>query len=315
MQLGFIGLGAMGLPMARHLVEAGHEVKVASRSPGPVEAAAAFGATRAVSLSEIGHWSEVLFVCVPSSPDVDAVVGELVPALGPGTCVVDCSTIDPDVESAQHERVRARGADYLDAPLSGGTTGAQSGTLTVMVGGEPTVLDRVRVAFDPFAGRVVHVGGAGMGQVVKLANNLVYAAQMLAVAEAVTMAQRAGADMATLYDVLSHSTGDCAALRSRFPVAGVLPESPASNDWAAGFTADLMAKDLDLAIAFAGRLGVELETTELGRRALAQASAQGLGGKDFSALAVAVAGRVAPAGTSDEPVPGAGLDDDDRRHP
>jgi len=96
--------------------------------------------------------------------DVDAVVGELVPALGPGTCVVDCSTIDPDVESAQHERVRARGADYLDAPLSGGTTGAQSGTLTVMVGGEPTVLDRVRVAFDPFAGRVVHVGGAGMGR-------------------------------------------------------------------------------------------------------------------------------------------------------
>ncbi len=180
MQLGFIGLGAMGLPMTGHLLEAGHQVTVASRSPGPVALAVSRGAADGQTPLAVAEASEVVILCVPSSPQVAEVVGAMLPALGAGKVVVDCSTIDPEVARTQHERVTATGAGFLDAPLSGGTAGAAKGTLTLMVGGDPATLDAVRPALEPFAGLVVHVGGPGMGQVVKLCNNVIYAAQMVA---------------------------------------------------------------------------------------------------------------------------------------
>jgi 3-hydroxyisobutyrate dehydrogenase-like beta-hydroxyacid dehydrogenase len=124
MKVGFIGLGAMGLPMTRNLLAAGHEVTVASRSRPPIEAAVALGATEAATLADLASTSEVIILCVPNSPEVVEVVDALLPALGPGHLVIDCSTIDPDVERAQHERVAATGARYLDGPLSGGTVGS-----------------------------------------------------------------------------------------------------------------------------------------------------------------------------------------------
>src|SRR5205085_5312499 len=146
--------------------------------------------------------------------------------------------IDPDVERAQHHRVTATGARYLEAPLSGGTVGAENGTLTLMVGGETDALERARPALEAFSARIVHCGGPGMGQVVKLCNNLIYAAQMVATAEATVMATKAGADPLQLFEVLTHATGDCVAVRTRLPVEGVVPDSPASNDWAPGFMTD-----------------------------------------------------------------------------
>ena len=151
--------------------------------------------------------SEVLILCVPNSPEVVEVVDAMLPALGPGTIVVDCSTIDPDVERAQHERVAATGARYLDAPVSGGTVGAKKGTLTADGRGRRRHPRGARPALDPVAGLIVHVGGPGMGQVVKLCNNLIYAAQMVATAEATALAVRSGVDMAKLLEVLLHSTG------------------------------------------------------------------------------------------------------------
>jgi 3-hydroxyisobutyrate dehydrogenase len=216
------------------------------------------------------------------------VVDGMLPALGPGTVVVDCSTIDPDIERAQHQRVGATGAHYLDAPLSGGTVGAEKGTLTVMVGGDASPLDDVRPAFDAVAGLVVHVGGPGMGQVVKLCNNLIYAAQMVATAEATALAVRSGVDMAKLLEVLLHSTGDCTAVRTRLPVAGVVPDSPASNGWKPGFMTDLMAKDLDLALGYGARSGVPLASTATARQVLTATSTAGYGREDFSALAKVV---------------------------
>ena len=124
-----------------------------------------------------------------------------------------------------------------------------------------------------------------MGQVVKLCNNLIYAAQMVATAEATALAVRSGVDMAKLYEVLVHSTGDCVAVRTRLPVPGVLADSPASNDWRPGFMTDLMAKDLDLALAYAARAGVPLTTTATARQALTAASTAGYGREDFSAVA------------------------------
>jgi 3-hydroxyisobutyrate dehydrogenase len=284
MRVGFIGLGAMGLPMARHLIDAGHDVMVASRSRAPIEAAVDAGAAEGDGPAAVVAASEVTVLCVPNSPEVVEVVDGALPALGAGKVVVDCSTIDPDVERGQHERVAAAGAGYLEAPLSGGTVGAERGTLTLMVGGDPNVLDDARPALDPFAGRIVHVGGPGMGQVVKLCNNLVFAAQMLATAEATTMAAKAGVDLNKLLEVLTHSTGDCVAVRTRIPFEGVLPDSPASNDWAPGFTTDLMAKDLDLALACAARMRTPMFTPGMVRQVLSAASEAGYGREDFSAL-------------------------------
>ena len=133
--------------------------------------------------------------------------------------------------------------------------GAERGTLTLMVGGDAAVLDAARPALDPFAGLIVHVGGPGMGQVVKLCNQLVYAAQMLAVAEAATMAAKSGVDLGLLYEVLTHATGDCVALRTRLPFEGAIPDSPASNGWKPGFMTDLMAKTSTSCSAYAARFG------------------------------------------------------------
>lgn len=288
MKLGFIGLGAMGLPMTRNLVEAGHDVSVASRSRGPIEAAVAFGAVDGGNPAHVARTSEVVILCVPNSPEVEEVVEAMVPALGPGTIVVDCSTIDPDVERAMHGRVGATGAAYLDAPVSGGTIGAANGTLTLMVGGEASTLERATPALEPMAGLIVHVGPAGMGQVVKLCNNLIYAAQMVATAEATALSVRSGVDLAKLHEVLVHSTGDCVAVRTRLPVPGVLPESPATNGWQPGFMTDLMAKDLDLALAYGAKAGVPLASTAAARQALTAASTAGYGREDFSALAKVV---------------------------
>jgi 3-hydroxyisobutyrate dehydrogenase len=298
MNLGFIGLGAMGLPMTRHLVEAGHTVTVASRSRGPIEEAVAFGAVEGDGPAAVAAASDVVMLCVPNSPEVTEVVDDLLPALGPGKIVVDCSTISPEVERAQHERVAATGARYLDAPLSGGTAGAHKGTLTLMVGGDATTLGDAAPALDPFAGLVVHVGGPGMGQVVKLCNNLIYAAQMTATAEATAMAASAGVDMAKLLEVLTHATGDCVAVRTRLPVAGVVAESPASNGWKPGFMTDLMAKDLDLALAYGATSGVPLATTAAARQLLTAASSAGYGREDFSSVAKVV---FALAGIGAEP--------------
>ena len=283
-----MGLGAMGLPMTRNLLGADHRVTVASRRRGPVDTAVSLGATEAPTLADLARTSEVVVLCVPNSPEVVEVVDAMLPGLGRGTVVVDCSTIDPDVERAQHEKVAATGARYLDGPLSGGTVGAEKGTLTVMVGGDPTTVDSVRPVLDAVAALVVHVGGPGMGQVVKLCNNLVYAAQMHATAEATALAERSGVDMAKLLEVLLHSTGDCTAVRTRLPVPGVIPDSPATNDWKPGFMTDLMAKDLDLALAYGARAGVPLTTTALARQVLTAASGAGYGREDFSALAKVV---------------------------
>jgi 3-hydroxyisobutyrate dehydrogenase len=284
-KIGFVGLGAMGLPMTRHLVDAGHDVTVASRGRTPIDAAVAFGAIEGDGPRGVVDASEITILCVPNSPEVVSVLDAALPALGAGKIVVDASTIDPEVERAQHDRVSATGARYLEAPLSGGTAGAQKGTLTLMVGGDEGTLAAARPALEPFAGLIVHVGGPGMGQVVKLCNNLIYAAQMLATAEATVMAERSGVDLAQLYEVLTHATGDCVAVRTRLPAEGVVPDSPASNGWAPGFMTDLMAKDLDLAIGYAASQRTPLLTSGVVRQLLGAASQAGYGREDFSALA------------------------------
>jgi 3-hydroxyisobutyrate dehydrogenase len=288
MRIGFIGLGAMGLPMAGHLVTAGHEVTVASRSRGPIDAAVALGALDGGTPRQVAEAAELIFLCVPNSPEVVEVVDGMLGVLGAGQTVVDCSTIDPEVERAQHVRVSDTGARYLDAPLSGGTAGAQNGVLTLMVGGDAATLEDITPTLTAFARLIVHVGGPGMGQVVKMCNQVIYAAQMTATAEATALAVQSGVDMDKLYEVLTHATGDCVAVRTRLPVPGVVPDSPASQGWAPGFMTDLMVKDLDLALGYAATAGVPMATTTTARQMLAAAQGAGYGREDFSAVAKVV---------------------------
>jgi 3-hydroxyisobutyrate dehydrogenase len=270
--------------MTRHLIAAGHDVTVASRSRGPIEKAVTEGATEGDGPRAVVTASEVTILCVPSSPDVSGIVDDIIGSLDASKIIVDTSTIDPTVERAQHDRVAGTGAGYLDAPLSGGTVGAEKGTLTLMVGGDTSVLERARPALDPFAGLIVHVGGPGVGQVVKLCNQLIYAAQMLAVSEATALAEKSGVDLRLLHEVGTHATADCVALRTRIPVPGVLPDSPATNNWQPGFMTDLMAKDVDLVLAYAARIGAPTFSAGVVRPVLGAASAAGYGREDFSAI-------------------------------
>ena len=285
--VGFIGLGAMGLPMTRNLVDAGHTVTVASRSRGPIDAAVQFGAVDGGGPGGVAEAADVILLCVPNSPEVVEVNDALLAsgALRAGKIVVDTSTIDPTVEREQHERVRATGAGYLDGPLSGGTVGAEKGTLTIMIGGDADTLDSVRPVLDAVASLIVHVGGPGMGQVVKLCNNLIYAAQMVATAEATALAVKSGVDLAKLHEVLTHATGDCVAVRTRLPVPGVLPDSPATNGWKPGFMTELMNKDVGLALDFGAQTAVRMPGTTVARQVLTDAVTAGFGRQDFSALA------------------------------
>jgi 3-hydroxyisobutyrate dehydrogenase len=267
-------------------------VTVASRSRGPINEALMLGAVDGGDPASVVAASDVTILCVPNSADVVSVVDGLLGVVA-GKIVVDCSTIDPDVEREQHARVAAAGGRYLEAPLSGGSVGAENGTLTLMVGGDAAVLDEVHPILEAFSRLIVHVGGPGMGQTVKLANNLIYAAQMQATAEAFALVDAAGADLRKAADVVQASSGDCVAVRTRIPFEGVQPDSPASNGWRPGFATDLMAKDIDLALAYAARLGVPLESGVLARGLLTAAQEAGYGREDFSAVGKVVRARVA----------------------
>jgi 3-hydroxyisobutyrate dehydrogenase len=175
--------------------------------------------------------------------------------------------------------------------LSGGSIGAERGILTVMVGGEAAVLEVARPVIEPFAQLIVHAGGPGVGQVVKLCNQLVYAAQMLAVSESCTLAVKEGVDLEVVYEVMTHSTGDCNAIRTRIPFEGARPDTPASNGWKPGFMTALMAKDVDLVLREAARAGVPVSSAELVRPVLAAAVDAGYGREDFSALGKVVRRR------------------------
>ena len=291
MNVGFVGLGAMGLPMTRHLVEAGHRVTVASRSPGPVERAASFGAKDGVDPTHVAEASEVVILCAP----------ELAAGRRGGRRDASFPRAGPDRGGLLHHRPRSvpgpapeGGVDRRRLPrrtaVGRDCRSREKGSLTLMVGGDEETLEAARPALDPFAGLVVHVGGPGMGQVVKLCNNLIYAAQMLATAEAAALAVTSGVDMASssrsspTRPATASRSGPALGRRCRAGQPGVQRMDP-------GFMTDLMAKDLDLALAYAVGAGVSLETTKVARVAVEAASEAGYGREDFSAVAKVVFAR------------------------
>ncbi|GAC1541791.1 MAG: 3-hydroxyisobutyrate dehydrogenase [Vulcanimicrobiaceae bacterium] len=250
----FLGLGAMGLPMAENLLRAGFALTVWNRTPSRADGIVERGARRAASPADAAAGADVVLLCVPSSGDVRSLLERpdgIFAGARTGTTIVDCSTIDPNASREFHEAATARGLRFLEAPLSGGTVGAKNATLTLMVGGDGAVLERVRPVLSAVGRNLFHLGGPGAGQTTKLCNQMIFAAQMVAVAEAYTLLADGGIDPVLATDVFRASTADCVAVRGRVPVSGVQPEAPASNGWQPGFATEWMAKDLALVEALA----------------------------------------------------------------
>jgi 3-hydroxyisobutyrate dehydrogenase-like beta-hydroxyacid dehydrogenase len=270
-RVAYIGLGTMGLPMARNLLAAGHEVVACDLDPARAES---LGAPVAATAAEAAEDAELAVLSLPSPEAVGLVAGEL----PRGVLLIDMSTGPPALARRLAEEFEAA----LDAPVSGGPRGAESATLTIMVGGRPDAYERAEPLLRSL-GRSVLVGGPGAGQTAKLCNNLIAGATMAAIAEACAIAEREGIDPGTLYELLTSSTGDSRVLRTRFPLPGVDPSHPASNGYEPLFMLELIAKDLGLALDLAGDAPVASAALAEYRRA----QEAGLGELDYSAVFLA----------------------------
>ena len=278
--VGFIGLGIMGSPMARNLMRAGHRLVVHNRSPEKAGALAEEGAALAASPREAAETSDVIITMLPDSPDVEAVVAGpdgVLEGIRPGSLLVDMSTISPGVTRVLAERLAARGASMLDAPVSGGDVGAINGTLTIMVGGDARDFARAQPLFDAMGKNVVHVGAIGAGQVTKAANQVVVALVIAAVAEGLTLGARGGVPPETILDVLGTGLAGNRVMELK-------REKLLSHVFKPGFRAELHLKDLGIALAEGHESGAALPVTTLVRTLFARMRERGWGGEDHSGL-------------------------------
>jgi 3-hydroxyisobutyrate dehydrogenase len=284
-RVGFVGLGIMGLPMARNLLKAGFELTVWNRTASRADDLVAEGATTASSPAEVARASEVTVSCVSDSPDVEQI------ALGPdgviegaasGSVYIDCSTISPAVARTVGERLAERGVHMLDAPVSGGDVGAQQGTLSIMVGGEADVFARCKPVFEAMGRTIVHVGPSGSGQVVKLCNQVAGGLHLLAMSEAIALCRSAGVDPARMLEAVSAGAASSWMLQNLAP--RVLQQ-----DYSPGFMVRLQQKDLRLVLDAARETHAVLPGTALVHQLFAALEAEGRGDDGTQALATVIA--------------------------
>ena len=286
-QIAFVGLGNMGGPMAQNLIKAGHAVLGYDISLDAVGKLVAAGGVAAGKPGAAAAEAEVIVTMLPSGAEVrETYLGPdgLIERARAGALLIDCSTID--VDSARHVAGLAAkaGLDMVDAPVSGGVGGATAGTLTFMVGGPDASFAKARPILEKMGKNIVHTGASGAGQAVKICNNMMLAISMLGVAEAFMLGKRLGLDFQKLFDVTSTSSGQSWALTTYCPVPGPVPTSPANRDYAPGFTAAMMLKDLMLAQQAANAAGA---STPLGAEAAQLFNMfvnAGNGAKDFSGI-------------------------------
>jgi 3-hydroxyisobutyrate dehydrogenase len=292
MRIAFLGLGHMGLPMALNLAAAGHHVVGFDVFPGAKDAAAGRGlavaesgtaAVTAASADIVITMFQTGAQVLDAYRGVDGADGLLAVA-GPGTLFIDSSTIAVDDARAAHGLAEASGHRSLDAPVSGGVVGAENATLAFMVGGTDEDFEAARPVLEAMGRRIVHCGGAGLGQAAKVCNNMILAVSQIAVAEAFVLGERLGLSHQALFDVASNASGQCWALSTNCPVPGPVPTSPANRDYQPGFAGALMSKDLGLAEHAIVSTGVEARMGMLARE-IYREFADGAGaGQDFSGI-------------------------------
>jgi 3-hydroxyisobutyrate dehydrogenase-like beta-hydroxyacid dehydrogenase len=281
--VGFIGLGAMGLPMARRVIHGGHKTYTTfHRRHEPADELKTMGAEVLPAASDVARAADVVITILPADAELKEVVfgpGGILKAFAKGKVLIEMTTGTALAMQEVDAAIRAVGGHVLDAPVSGGTAAAAQGTLTIMVGGDAAVLAQCRPVLETMGTRIVHVGGVGQGKVVKIINQMMAAIHLLAIGEAFALGAKCGADPATLYDVIKTSSGYSKMMDLRLP--GFLLE----GSFQPGFKLDLMKKDVNLAIESAKALGIPLLMTSVGAQVFAAASAAGKGSADFSAAA------------------------------
>jgi 3-hydroxyisobutyrate dehydrogenase len=295
MRISFLGLGHMGLPMAQNLVKAGHDVVGFDVVPAAIDAARDAGIPVAESGQDAVRRQAqepggVVITMFPSGRHViDAYRGSedapgLLAVAASGTLFIDSSTIAVDEAREAHALAEAAGHRFIDAPVSGGVVGAENATLAFMVGGTEQDFETARPLLEAMGRRVVHCGGAGLGQAAKVCNNMILGISQIAVAEAFVLGERLGLSHQALFDVASNASGQCWALTTNCPVPGPVPTSPANRDYQPGFAGALMSKDLGLAEQAIDLTGVEARMGRLAR-AIYKEFADGAGaGQDFSGI-------------------------------
>ena len=282
--VGFLGLGHMGGPMAANLAKAGYQVLGFDLVPAALEQAAKDGVT-VVASSDDAAKADVVITMLPSGKHVlDLYSGGLLAAAKPGTLFIDSSTIDVADAKAANELAVAAGHRAVDAPVSGGVAGAAAGTLAFMVGGEAEDFEAAKPLLDVMGAKIVHCGGAGVGQAAKICNNMILGVSMIAVSEAFVLGEKLGLTNQAMFDVVSNASGQCWSLTSYCPVPGPVPTSPANKDYQPGFATALMHKDLGLAANALRANGVDgllgLQAEEIYKRFKDETG----GGLDFSAI-------------------------------
>ena len=279
-RIGFIGLGLMGKPMAKNLLKAGFPLTVHSRSRGPVEELVALGATPADSPRAVAFASDVVITIVPDSPDVEAVVtgpDGLLAGARPGLIHIDMSTISPIVTRRLAALEAQAGVVMLDAPVSGGTVGAEAGTLSIMVGGDEAAFQTCQPIFAALGQRLTHLGASGAGQTTKACNQIMTGGIYAVMAEALVLAAKSGLDVAKVVEVLAGGAARCWALEVRAPKI-------LKRDLAPGFKAAMQYKDLNIVADTARATGVPIPMTALTRELYAAMLAAGDGDLDNSAV-------------------------------
>jgi 3-hydroxyisobutyrate dehydrogenase len=277
-KVGFIGLGAMGEPMARNLAGAGFLAAVWNRTQSRAAAVAeALGVDRPPSPSELAAAVEIVVICVSADRDVTEVIDALMPAVRPGLVVVDCSTVSPGTARAAAERLADRGGEFLDAPVTGGVEGARSGRLAMMIGGNEATLDKARPALASMANRIVPMGAVGAGQAAKAVNQVMCAGINQAVTEALAFGERLGIDMDRVIEVVSGGAAGNWFLDKRGPTM-------TRGTFAPGFKLALHHKDLAICLAMAKELQTDLPLTATTLDDYAALMGDGFGDEDISAL-------------------------------
>ncbi|MDG2204806.1 MAG: NAD(P)-dependent oxidoreductase [Alphaproteobacteria bacterium] len=282
--IGFIGLGFMGKPMARNLQAAGATMIIHSRSAGPVEELVADGMTGATSPADVAAQAEMVILMLTDTAAVELVLtgpSGILTGLTADTLVIDMGTTLMTTTQALAAKVHDAGGAYLDAPVSGGTMGAEAGTLTIMAGGDDDAMDRAAHLFDVLGAKATHVGGIGAGQVAKAANQVIVGLTIGAVAEGLSLARKAGIDPAKVREALGGGFADSRILE-------VHGKRMVDKTFAPGAKSTIQRKDMDQAETLAARLGMEMPATTLNRKLYDRMIAAGHGDLDHAALIAAI---------------------------
>ena len=297
-RIAFIGLGNMGLPMARNLLAKGFEVTGADLSAEALAALAQAGGAKADGPAAAVAVAEAVVTALPAAQHVRAVYqgeGGILAAAPAGTLFIDCSTIDVATAREVAADAAGRGHHMVDAPMSGGVGGATAGTLSFMVGGPEDAFARARPLLEAMGRNIFHAGQPGNGAAAKLCNNLMLAIQMISVAEGMNLAKSLGLPPQVLYDISSTATARCWSLNDYCPEPGPVPAAPSNRDYQPGFAAALMLKDLRLALTAAQKSGVSAPLGAEAAQLYALMDLVGEGGRDFSGIIRLLRGEIGGA--------------------